>query len=468
MMDPAAVEQLADDLERQRDAEAEAERQSGALRREQEHTDIVLDVPVTLTDLLTRWGPPYGFTLSDEDVFDRLDRFGLHVWRLPSPAARARAREGWVDFLCTGLVPGLNGRGALRVVADAITDGRRLYESLRADPTTAASTGRYLTIAELAALPVPDGLVHGLMDRGALATTYGPSGVGKTFHGLNLSLCVATGTACLGHAVTPGPVLYVAGEGVGHLAYRIDAWQREHGYTGDPIANFRVLTRPVSLLEPGDVEAFLTSLRTWDPAPVLITYDTLALCLAGGDENSTADMSRAVEVLRTIRDATSATQHVMHHTGWTEQTRERGSVALRGAMDLTMSLKAEAGELVLACEKSRDTLPFAPLRFTLAPSGRSVVPRAVLGSKADHLSPATSTALDTLVAITTRPGEWVEFSRWKAASICADGRSAQLRQMGVRTFYDCVRVLNECGLIDDEGEGRKRKVRHRVTENLER
>jgi hypothetical protein len=396
--------------------------------------------------------------LSESDLFARLKALGAAVWTLPDPLQREYAKGLWIDYLVRvpTLGTGTTSRAA-QVVEAAATLGRS---------TTTAAGFQYYTVEALRSLPKPEGLVHGILDRGALVTTYGPSGIGKTFVALGCSLSVATGTAWHGHAVHAGPVLYVAGEGIGHLAQRIDAWALEHGYTTtDPIPNFRVLLRPVPVLEPQAIAMLVQDLTAWEPRPVLITLDTLALCLAGGDENSTSDMSRAVDALRTIRDATGATVHVIHHTGWNETGRERGSGALRGAMDLTMALKQEGGELVLSCEKPRDRLPWEPLRFQLVPSGESVVPRAIMAGRASTLPPTAQSALDALVDITTRPGEWVEFGRWKAAS-CANGAFAQKAQMPPRTFYHAVRVLNECNLIDDDGEGRQRKVRHRVSDNV--
>jgi hypothetical protein len=79
---------------------------------------------------------------------------------------------------------------------------------------------RFLTIAEIKARPKPAWLIEPLIPQGALCVMYGPSGCGKTFLALEWALSIGSDVESLGHAVSPGPVIYVAAEGAAGLDQR--------------------------------------------------------------------------------------------------------------------------------------------------------------------------------------------------------------------------------------------------------
>jgi hypothetical protein len=97
-------------------------------------------------------------------------------------------------------------------------------------------------------------------------------------------------------------------------------------------------------------------------------FDTLAQCMAGGEENSATEMGRAIEACSRLRLRFGCSVLALHHTGW-DTTRERGSSALRAAADATISAERVAGEqrpsLILRSVKVRDDEAFADLYFDL-------------------------------------------------------------------------------------------------------
>jgi hypothetical protein len=222
---------------------------------------------------------------------------------------------------------------------------------------------------------LPDGdapfLVEGIIPQGTLCELHGPPGAGKSFAALSLALSVAADVPFLGCPVIPGPILYVASERFGTLRRRIDAWCKHHG--ADPRPNLRTMQDGVQLAVPDDVTAFVRRVhRTMTPLPHLIVLDTLSRSMVGRDENGASDMTRVIDGLDRIRQATDATVLLVHHTRKAGDM-ERGSSVLRGATDIMMSLKTDKGQRVLQSEKTNDEAPFKPLLTKIVSVGRSAV-----------------------------------------------------------------------------------------------
>jgi hypothetical protein len=103
-------------------------------------------------------------------------------------------------------------------------------------------------------------------------------------------------------------------------------------------------------------------------------FDTLALCMAGGDENSSQDMGRAIQSLKLIQRETGAHVQVVHHTG-KDGGAERGSSALRGAADTMMAVRSTGGgRFTLECDKQKDGERFETSEWRLSIEGGSCVP----------------------------------------------------------------------------------------------
>jgi hypothetical protein len=137
---------------------------------------------------------------------------------------------------------------------------------------------------------------------------------------------------------------------------------------------FHVYRHGLSLLEPAAVATFLRATR--HVQPVLVVFDTLARCMTGGDENSALHMGRVVAVTDRVRVELGATVLFLHHTTKAGGS-ERGSSALRGALDTLLALNPVDDQLTLSVEKQKDAPPFAPIELRLDPFGGSCVIRPV-------------------------------------------------------------------------------------------
>lgn len=208
-------------------------------------------------------------------------------------------------------------------------------------------------------------LVRGLVDAAVVLCIYGESGAGKSSMAIELALSIASGRPFLGRRVSPGAVLYLAGEGGRGLRNRIIAARMAGNVSADiPLA---VVRAPV-LLDSNDavrVVAAAQALAAETGQPVqMIVFDTLARSLIG-DENSTQDMGAAIRAFEEIREATGATVALVHHAGKDTSKGARGSSALRAALDTELLVEGRENPRVMSVTKQRDLPMTGPVAFTL-------------------------------------------------------------------------------------------------------
>lgn len=238
-----------------------------------------------------------------------------------------------------------------------------------------------LSVDELFKMPPVQYLVDGEIPREGFTVYYGEPGCGKTFVALDRALTLAQ----------KHTVIYVAGEGVNGYPDRIAAWcQRNELEKG----NFHILTQSLSLLEEKDVSKLIRTIARASARVVFI--DTLARVMLDGEENSAKDMGRLVYYCSEIQRQTEAAVVLIHHKGKGNGSRERGSSALRGAVDVMIEVGKDKELITLKCTKSKDAEPFPARCYYL-----EVVP-ARPGATSCVLAPPRShkqeTAQDQLTA----------------------------------------------------------------------
>ena len=212
--------------------------------------------------------------------------------------------------------------------------------------------------------------VEGLLTEGGASVVYGPSNCGKSFWILDLAASVATGEDFRDELdVDQGAVVYVALEGSHGATNRIEAMKQAGRLKAD--SPFFLCFAPVSLLERGHAErlaASVTQAAQESALPCrLVILDTLARAMAGGDENSGQDMTRAVQAIDAIRAATGAHVCVVHHCGKDEARGARGHSSLRAAVDTEIEVSRPEGETIstVRVTKQRDMPAGDPLPFSL-------------------------------------------------------------------------------------------------------
>jgi len=227
---------------------------------------------------------------------------------------------------------------------------------------------RAYTPKELKARPPRKWLIEDFIPEGAEACFFGPPGCGKSFAGLNLALCVALGRPWHGKKVQQGPAVYIAAEGGGGQRQRLDAYEKQHDIKLDD-APFYLVDDSINLMIEDDVQAVVALAQSITPAPLLVVVDTLARSMTGGDENSTQDMTQAMEGVKRIASTTGACVMLIHHTGKAAEKGARGSSALLGAMDtmLEISRAGDSPQRTITLKKSRDSEDGLKVAFTLMP-----------------------------------------------------------------------------------------------------
>lgn len=199
-------------------------------------------------------------------------------------------------------------------------------------------------------------LVKGLLSSGAMSVIYGPSNSGKTFFALDLAYHIAIGAPWRGRRVVQASVLYLAAEGGTGVLNRISALKRRHGVCDVPMAVKRagmdLLHDQADLQHIAELSA---QVKARNPqAPLLIVIDTLSRIMAGGDENSAADMTALIRNVDGIRELTGAHIVLVHHTGKDTAKGARGHSSLRAATDTEIEVANDNGARAAMVTKQRD------------------------------------------------------------------------------------------------------------------
>ena len=199
-------------------------------------------------------------------------------------------------------------------------------------------------------------LVKGLLDAGTMSVVYGPSNSGKTFWTIDLAYHIAIGAPWRGRRVIQATVLYLAAEGGRGVINRVAALKQAHGVLDVPLAVKRagldLLHDQADLQHIVDLSA---EVRAKMPdAPHLIVIDTLSRVMAGGDENSAADMTALIRNVDAIRATTGAHILTVHHTGKDTARGARGHSSLRAATDTEIEIANEDGARAAMVTKQRD------------------------------------------------------------------------------------------------------------------
>ena len=212
-------------------------------------------------------------------------------------------------------------------------------------------------------------IVKGVLDTGTMSVVYGPSNSGKTFWTLDLAYHIAIGAAWRGRRVVQACVLYLAAEGGRGLINRVASLRLEHGVCDVPLAVKRagldLLHDQADLQHIVDLAAEVQAKRP--AAPLLIVVDTLSRVMAGGDENSAADMTALIRNLDAIRAATGAHMLTVHHTGKDAARGARGHSSLRAATDTEIEIMNEDGSRAAVVTKQRDHNGGETFAFDLKP-----------------------------------------------------------------------------------------------------
>ena len=243
------------------------------------------------------------------------------------------------------------------------------------------------SFADLLAMPPKEWLIAQIFGIGDIGMMFGPPGSGKSFIAIDLILAACAGKQWAGRFAVARPltVAYCAGEGVSGLPQRFAAAAQHYGV--DDLPNFSFFDSAPQLFMPErgssataeTIERFIAEWQhpqhagaaapTGRPLDLLIV-DTLHSASVGADENSAQDMGRILQAIKSAARELGCAALLIHHSN-KAGTGERGSSALRGAMDFMIEVKPAAGKFAIACAKLKDGAAWKPQTFDLVELGDS-------------------------------------------------------------------------------------------------
>lgn len=291
------------------------------------------------------------------------------------------------------------------------------------------------SLAELLALPPKTWLVQDVIGERDLVMLYGPPGSGKSFVVIDLifACCLGQQWARRFDVSRPMQVAYCAGEGLSGLPQRFAAAAEFWGVSDLPSFTF-FDAAPQLFTADNDpqVETITRFVSEWQTRQAagsagqldLLVVDTLHSALSGGDENSSQDMGRVLHALRAAVKMLGCAVLLVHHTN-KQGSAERGSSALRGAMDTMIAIAPTAGKFAISCEKSKDAQAWKPQTFDLTVAGESVRVWWDEAREVDTASRQQSAAL--LAELKSRPG--AKFTAKQLSEAVAAGQSATINAL---------------------------------------
>ncbi len=189
-------------------------------------------------------------------------------------------------------------------------------------------------------------LIRGFIPRGKkTGLLVGPSGIGKTFVGLDMCLHIAAGMESWHGAIChQAKVLYVAGESEDSVNIRVASFNEKYGNAFKDNFYAMFLDTPLSEKEGFDTLRVAIDYGIVPFIPDLIVFDTFN-CFFSGDENDAGAIGnfKMTSILR-LQHLYGCNIMFVHHTVKSDGTKERGSGAIKGLADYMILVNTENPE----------------------------------------------------------------------------------------------------------------------------
>lgn len=199
---------------------------------------------------------------------------------------------------------------------------------------------RLMTLSKLRSQPKPKWLIDGLIAQSSICVLGGPTNIGKTFVGVDLTAHIALGREWEGHRVVQGRVAYLIAEGAEFFPDRVAAWEQ---YNEQKVPEREYLVHDgqgFHLSNPAAVsDMCITVARN---AIDVVVIDTLSQLGGLVNENDNAQMAAAVKAAVRIRRARpGCTVIIVHHAN--AQGLLRGAKALWADVDTVLMVAPPKG-----------------------------------------------------------------------------------------------------------------------------
>ncbi|MEI9422211.1 AAA family ATPase [Mesorhizobium sp. Cs1299R1N1] len=258
-----------------------------------------------------------------------------------------------------------------------------------------------LSYADMCAMPEPEWLVEGLIQKRSTAVMFGKSNAFKSFLAIDIGLSVDTGQDWHGNTVSTGGVLFVATEGangVGRL--RIPGWYDHHRIDEGDRRAF-LYPKEIRLDVADDITGLINAMNIRGNF-ALVVIDIFGGSMAGSEIEDKTARAWVHGVQRILRE-TGASILTVAHTGWQDDTRARMHTHFWGSFDTRLKVEGdkEAMTATLTVERHKDADSNGSWGFRMVQSNGSLIAEldasvSTGGSKKRTLSAGNKSALNAL------------------------------------------------------------------------
>ena len=173
----------------------------------------------------------------------------------------------------------------------------------------------------------PNWLIKDFIPENSYVMMYGPFGTFKTFIALDIAMSIITGGFSqrnIWGSITPGNVLFAAGEGREEFAKRVAVWEK-HKWHGKQ-TNGIFLTDPVPKITE-ELDNFVKGSLTASPDGYsLAIIDTVGRSMQGTNENSQENAGAFTALVEALQKKLGCAVLALHHTG-----KDKGAQGARGS-----------------------------------------------------------------------------------------------------------------------------------------
>ena len=216
-------------------------------------------------------------------------------------------------------------------------------------------------------------VVDGLITVGDKSVIGGPSKSGKSFLAIHLAMCIGTAMSFFGRRIlTPGLVIYQAGEGGRGIKKRFRAWRQHFGLPKDKRVPVYILQSKVDIHSPdGDTAKLIAEVRgiseMYGMPIVALFIDTLAKASGMADENSGRDMGTVMANVDRIALAVPGCHVCLVHHMNAGGTKLRGHTSVYAGVDqvILVTKDEEAKMSTALLDKQKDDEDGAKINFEL-------------------------------------------------------------------------------------------------------
>ncbi|MCF7939518.1 MAG: helicase RepA family protein [Spirochaetales bacterium] len=255
-----------------------------------------------------------------------------------------------------------------RPLAELAADELAAYRQHHQDPPEKPRGFHFRKVSQIEVAP-PEYLIKPVIEKDSTSILVGSFGSGKSFIVQAMAYYAALGLEAFNWKPSGKlTVLFILGEGQGGIRRRFRALEIVNGLSLEDAGLF-VSSSAARLGDPAflpEAREAVDSIAEERGGVDLIIVDTWSRSLAG-NENSSEDSAAAVAQLDAIRRPHKAAALVVHHTGWSDAQRSRGSTVLPAAADNVFSLeKSGDNVLQLTQTKAKESEPMKAKAFKLA------------------------------------------------------------------------------------------------------